>query len=138
MNSVISFDQRKGYYSIGSSGLSFDYWYKTSNESINEDSLITDNGSYKEVLIEDCGTENWYSDEEEMLPTHPETPMEPSLGIAESWGHHNSDTDYSYNDNYGKLYVTTEDDIILTCDFTNDQLVNNYIKLQVIVYVCCR
>ena len=88
--------------------------------------------------IEDCDTENWCSDEEEMLPTHPETPMGRSPGTAENWGHHNSDTDYSYDNNYGQLDVTTEDDIIVTCDFTSDQPVNDYIKLQVIVSICCR
>ena len=128
MNPVVSFDKRKGSYSIGSSGLSFDYWYKTSDESINEDNPNTDSCSYKEVVVinEDCGMENWCSDEEETLQTYPETPMALSPGTAENWRHHNDDDDPSYN--HGLLDITTEDDVIFTCDFTNNyQLVHNHI-----------
>lgn len=164
MNTVVSFDQRRGSYSIGSSGLSFSYWYKTSDESLNEDSPNTDSCSDNEVLVinEDCGTENWCSDEEEMLQMYPEIPMAPSLidscsnkevvvinkgcgmenwcsdeeemlqtysempmatslDTAENLQHHNDNDDTDHN--HGLLDITREDDIKLTCDFANYQLV---------------
>lgn len=125
-NTAISFDHQKGYYSLGSSGLNLDYWFKTSDEMVSEDYPNSDDYSYKEEVMEDDGMDNWCSDDEEVLQIYPETAVVPSLHI-ENREYQQDDVHHSVDHNHhGLLDMTTKDDIRVTCDSTDHQLV--YIK----------
>ena len=91
---------------------------------VTEDSPNPDSYSHREEVMEEYGTDNWCSDDEETLQTYSEMVKVPSLGTAEDWGHHEDDIYDTINHNHIVLDVTTEDDIRVTDDSTNSQLVH--------------
>lgn len=111
------FDQQKKDYHLGSSVTSdtdLDYWF---NDMMNETGKLgtLNVSSHKEEAMMD---DKWCSDDEEVLQTHPDTV---SI-IGDSWEHQQEEGYHSVD--YNNLDVTSEDDINISCDYTNDRLVN--------------
>ena len=110
----ISFDEQKGHYDLKLSDVNLDYWLEVSDTVVSKDDPPNAD-SHREEEMMDYTTDNWLSDDEETLPTHPEMVTTPSLILLEAWEDHYNDT-YHYSGTHEQTLLDTED--------TNDQLVH--------------